>query len=90
MHIRRAFIQTYKWLTAPFFPQCDLDPLHYGYEIENDVLIPKISNDIPIPSDFPLPCNCLKCARANVCPCRIKNISCCEFCKCKNNCNNPV
>ena len=48
------------------------------------------SNDV-IPDDFRVPCNFLKCAKKNkkktktkqnVCPCRMKLISCCKCCKC--------
>ena len=39
-----------------------------------------------LPDDFPIPCTCLKCARANICPCQCKLIPYCTFCKClKNN-----
>ena len=33
---------------------------------------------------------CGKCAKNNVCPCRVKIIKCSDFCRCKGVCRNPV
>ena len=72
-----------------------MNPLEYSYaEDDNEHLIPRFISGNHIPDDFPLPCNYLKCARAHVCPCRIKQISCSKFCKyeaadpCKNQFSN--
>ena len=89
LHILRAYYQTYMWVTAPYVSKCEIDSTHYGYRIRNNFLVPTITNDISIPLDFPSPCNCLKCARATICPCRSQNIPCCEFCKCGRSCNIP-
>ena len=41
---------------------------------DKDHLATIIKRHLALPSDFPPPCNCLKCARAQICPCRIKQI----------------
>ncbi|XP_057301782.1 uncharacterized protein LOC130636171 isoform X2 [Hydractinia symbiolongicarpus] len=92
LHIKRSYLQTYVWLHAPFVRSIDIDPTHYGYVLdeEGDCLKPKITEDDVLPDDLPQPCNCLKCARANVCICRINNINCCQYCNCKREeCQNP-
>ena len=43
-----------------------------------------------IPGDFPDPCTCIKCARDNICSCRVNKLTCCDFCKCKGLCRNPL
>ena len=53
------------------------------------MLIPVINDGIPLPEDFPAPCTCLKCARGNICLCRVVGIECCDFCKCHKKCKNP-
>ena len=50
---------------------------------ENGQLMPEIINEPALPEDFSVPCNSLKYAGANVCPCQASNISCCQLCKCK-------
>ncbi len=93
LHIKRAYLQCYRWLHAPYLDTVPLDPTEYGYFVNNDgQLSPQIIQDCVIPSDFPVPCSCTKCARSTICPCRVRNISCCEFCKCgaREMCNNPL
>ena len=71
----------------------DLSLIDYGYSLdEDDHLVHEIVEEDTIPSDFPSPCNCLKCAKSTVYPCRIKQIRCCEFCKCNaaRDCKNLV
>ena len=91
IHIKRAFLQCYLWLHALFVESTDINPENYGYELtEDDMLVPTITSKDVIPEDFPVPCNCLKCAKKNVCPHRVKLIRSCELCKCEasSNCNN--
>ena len=53
----------------------DLNPVDYAYSLdENEHLVPDVVDGDRIPSDFPLPCNCLKCAKSTVCPCRVKQL----------------
>ena len=90
-HILRAYLQTYMWVHAPFVSHTEIDPLLYGYECDDEgSLAPKLSEKPAIPDDFPAPCNCLKCA-TKVCPCRKREISCCQYCKCDagDSCKNP-
>ena len=71
----------------------DLNPTDYGYIIDdNEHLIPEIVEGPVTPDDFPLPCNYIKCAKSTVCPCRVRDIPCCEFCKCNASvsCKNPA
>ena len=81
LHILRAYLQY------------TVDAAEYGYCQDEDELTPQIVLDGSLPDDFPMPCSCLKCARANVCACILKNVSCCEFCKCGSHpedCKNPM
>jgi hypothetical protein len=93
-HIKRAFLQCFMWLNAPFAEHIELIPQEYGYAASYDTqeLLPIIMHGPCIPEDFPVPCNCVKCAKSNVCPCRVKNITCCQFCKCGSSvdCRNPM
>ena len=92
-HIKRAYFQYYHWLNAPVIASIDLNPLEYGYVLdENEFLLPDLETD-PLPVDFPMPCSCLKCVQENVCPCRVKKIAYCDYCKCKtskNTCKNSI
>lgn len=90
MHIRWAYYQCNLWLGSVTRTCSQLEPIDYGYDIdENGFLYPQIMIGPSVPPDFPTPCKCLKCAKEKVCPCRVLNIPCCEFCKCKMNCRNP-
>ena len=87
-HIKRAFCECFKIKNCLVPELCN--PEEYGYEVDpNGELVPVITGKI-LPSDFPLPCTCGKCARANVCPCRVKSAKCTDFCKCKEDCKNPL
>ena len=91
-HIKRSYLQCYHWLHASDHPVITLDPMNYGYTLEeNGILAPSISSLPACPADFPLPCKCAKCQRSNVCPCRQADIRCCSFCKCEASavCDNP-
>ena len=83
MHIKRAYLQAYMWYHSPFTESIELKPEDFGYlRIDDEYLVPEISNKSKIPELFPQPCKCQKCARKNVCGCRIKSIVCCKYCKC--------
>ena len=82
MHILRAYFQTYLWYHSPFEQSIELNPENFGYHIEDEDLLPTITTEERLPEDFPMPCKCMKCAPKNVCPCRLKSIPCCKFCKC--------
>ena len=97
LHIKRAYFQCYLWYYSPIEMRFDIDPVDYGYKIsdtvseaENDyVLEPVVTNVNILPEDFSQPCSCNKCASEKVCPCRIRNIACCKYCKCTSCCRNP-
>ena len=77
-HIKQAFLQCYTWLHAPFVESIEINSEDYRYELtEDDILVPIITSKDVIPDDFPLPCNCLKCVKKNVCSYRVKLTSCC-------------
>ena len=90
MHIMRAYFQCNRWVNAASVESITLDPLEYSYVAEEEGHI--YLKDEIIPIDFSMPCNSLKCARSNVCPCRVQGIACCEFCKCGKHlsCKNPI
>lgn len=91
LHIKRAFFQTSTWIHSPV-EATTLNPLDYGYEmdsVDDEVIRPKIVQSI-LPEGFSMPCKCGKCARGNICPCRVNSLKCCEYCSCKETvCQNP-
>ena len=81
-HILRAYLQCYIWLHAPSLENIELNPLDYGYKLDdNGNLVPILATKPPIPSNFPQPCNY-----------RLKDISCYQYCKCNASpeCKNPL
>ena len=93
LHTKRAYLQTFRWINAASMESIDLNPVDYAYSLdENKHLVLDVMDGDRIPSDFLLPCNCLKCAKSTVCPCRVKQIACCKFCKCGATvvCKNPL
>ena len=83
-HILCAYLQCYMWYHCPFTENIHLNPLEYGYKIdEEENLVPIIMTEPCIADDFPQQCHCVKCARQGVCPCRQKKIVCCRYCKCE-------
>ena len=83
--IRRAYFQTHLWLHSSISDQVSLSPTDYGYEIdESEQLIPIIMTASNLPEDFSSPCNCIQCAKKNVCPCCFRKIKCCQFCNCRS------
>ena len=87
LHIERAYLQSYFWLRSPFAKSLVIDPLEYGYKLQEDdddddeVMKLNIMT-ISLPEDLPIPCKCGTCARANVCICRVNNKQC-QYCNCK-------
>ena len=71
-------------MSAAFLPNIDMDPLEYGYLSKYGKFLPDMECQ-ELPDDFPIPYSCLRCARANICPCRRKLIPCCTFGKCSKN-----
>ena len=72
-HIQRAYFQAYFWQHASFVDQISLIPEEYGHvedEIGQSSLV--ILSASRLPNDFPVPYDCLKCARKNVCLCHVK------------------
>ena len=93
LHIKRAYLQTYIWLHAPFMNNLEIDPLQCGYENDeddDDEIVPMIVDHV-LPEDFPMPYKCGKCARENICSCRINELKCCQYCSCQpESCKNPT
>ena len=54
----------------------EIDPLQYGNDFDEDddvdEIVPTIVDHV-LPEDFPMPCKCGKCARENICLCRMPN-----------------
>ena len=86
-----TYFQCNLWTGAANRISCSINPTDYQYTLDDDgFLTPNISIETPIPDNFPQPCTCGKCARETVCNCRVLQINCCEFCKCKSEeCKNP-
>ena len=90
-HILRAYYQQQLWVQAPFRDATlIMNAESYGFVRRGSLLVPEIV--ISKPEDLPDPCKCGKCARKNGCPCRIAEIHCCKYCKCKGGdcCKNPI
>ena len=92
LHIQRSYFLAYLWFHAPFEEVVDINPVEYCYAVdEEDNLFPMVTYGKNVRDDFPMSCNCIKCARDRICPCRILKIACCKFCKCGagSDCKNP-
>ena len=90
-HIQRSYYQVQLWIQAPFRNAAILmNAKSYGYSRMDDILVPEIV--ITKPEELLDPCRCGKCARKNVCPCRVVGIKCCKYCKYKapDKCRNPL
>ena len=72
IHIKRAFLQCYLWLHASFVESIEINPEDYEYQLTKDyMLVPIITSKDVITTK-------------NICPCHVKLISCCKFCKCES------
>ena len=92
LHIQRAYFQSMEWNQAAFQNSSYLNPLEYGYKLQDSLLEPIIVNVKNImPDDFPVLCSCIKCFQDRSCRCRFDSRSCSEFCDCSGKaiCNNP-
>ena len=91
LHIKRAYLQTHVWLHSPFVASITIDPLDYGYQLDDEDHLKPIVTDNVLPDDLPQPCKCVKCAKPNVCICRVNGISCSRYCNCRSEaCKNPL
>ena len=86
-HILRSFYATY--LQRNCLTGLELDPRSFGF-YEDDGQLTASACHVLFPDDLDLDCKCGKCATIR-CPCRVKNIPCCVYCKCdfQGNCKNP-
>ena len=85
LHIQRAYLQTFLWLQSPIELSIDLRPENFGYMlVDEELLLPQVNVQKTLPEDFVMPCSCIKLSKKNVCPCRVGDMSCCDFCKCKS------
>ena len=85
LHIKCAYLQSYVQLRSPFAKILVIDPLEYGYKLQEDddeVMKPNIMT-ISLSEHLPIPCKCGKCARVNVCIGRVNSIQCCQYCNSK-------
>ena len=91
LHIKRSYYQMQLWIQAPFRDASTLLNVEdYGFVTKNNFLIPEII--ITKPDGLLDPCKCGKCARKNACPCRVAEVGCCKYYKCKagESCKNPI
>ena len=68
-HIQHGYLQSHIWFHAAFMESISIDPTEYGYTKVEEEVSPTILPPETIPEDFPSPCNCMKYARSNICPC---------------------
>ena len=83
-HCMRAIYNTYLYLyamTSESVPR--LDPLDYGYEESDNLLIPSRYHQT-FPEGLIQPCECGACATSR-CKCKSEGVPCCEYCKCCGN-----
>ena len=52
--IKRAYHQCYMWVNAAYNESIFLDPLYYGYTLDDNLVADSSSSELP--DDFPLPC----------------------------------
>ena len=84
-HILRSYFATNMIQTLLSPNSFQIDPKHYGYYEEDNLLLPCTSEN-NLPHEFVLFCNCHKCATSE-CKCRQSGVICCRFCHCQNNMN---
>ena len=54
LHIKRAYLQCHLWIHAPFMETIDIDPIQFGYFLnDGEEIAPLIMNGPSIPDDFP-------------------------------------
>lgn len=90
-HIKRAYLQSHVWINSAFVASVTINPLNYGYEQDEtgESIKAKIVEE-SLPEELPMPCKCNKCAKSNICICRVNKIACCQYCNCKPDCcKNP-
>lgn len=83
LHIKRAYLQSYKWFHILGDDRDSLDPSIYGYQENVMGWTPQITTHV-LPEDFPHPCSCKKCAKKSICKCCINLLPCSRFCTCGN------
>ena len=81
-HLLRAFLHTHMQIHCLDENPQFLDPLKFGFEIVDKVLIPSKCTRL-FPNDFIGACTCIKCAKST-CLCKTSQVSCCIYCKCQS------
>ena len=59
LDIKRAYLQSYVWLCSPFAKSLIIDPLEYGYKMQeddNDEVMKSNIMTVALPEDLPIPC----------------------------------
>lgn len=56
-HVLQGYLQCCTWLCT-FTKDISIDPLRYGYRLNEDDLVSLVLTDTLILADFPSPCNC--------------------------------
>ena len=89
-HIQRAFFNAYTIMHVEELQNYDVNlrPVDFGFKVENECLLPETSWKT-LELHWTTVCTCLTCARAS-CLCRIVGMMCTRFCKCKEDCKNPI
>ena len=85
LHILRAFYITYTQTNCLNRFKAPLNPLLFGYQIQDDLLVPKqVKILLPPLSDLVPSCRCNICSN-KACLCVTQMIPCCSFCYCQKN-----
>ena len=84
-HIRRAYYATNKMTTLLHTPSAVIDASSFGFEEVDELLMPTRAVK-PIPKQYTILCNCLKCKLCNSDKCiwRKHGLPCLKFCKCQS------
>ena len=91
LHIYCAYLQAYVWYHIVIESTINIDPELCGFTFEEDKnLVPIINDASPLPKDFPFPCKCAKSKFDKRYPCWLNELTCCQYCNCKNNCLSPL
>lgn len=66
------------------------DATGYGWEIENETLVPILTDELPAPTGLIelSMCSCKTNCETNRCSCKKNSLVCTEMCKCSDTCNN--
>ena len=82
LYIRRAYYNTYTQLNC-LKKNCDiLNPLNFGYVLDDVTLVPRKINDVVPPTNEFVPNYLCKKCSTRACRCAKAEVACCDYCAC--------